>query len=460
MAYPQNLDAFDVLSDINETNITIINEYNKLLGIAKNSMTQADFKKADDYYEANSDVLRKVIPRASYFNLITDAIKEMEKYIITEKEQILVRDKDTNYTDKSQSDYDEVLANQAVGDIWIATSTITNGIDYTLINSIKVKNERGTYTELYTLSSNTYIIDIQDDNIKENSTVPNFKSLVYGYKGATTFTIRSSSDAPNYISIEIPSLKDGDIIILKNCSRSKLNLSHAKINNINYAFYNYGDINVSLETTIEVSKYYKFIFRTNVGDVNIYRDGVEQGSYNIGIINDNDNVTVAGLLDYNELTRDNSLLLDDMVKNNNSSNYFATLPDSTYGDYNTISSFKSRKLVGNTYSVSAVVDISISDNMLSSFNSAFNTYGEIEHGWYPLFQIGTMDSNNNFVSATFPENQYLGVFRMYDHQHVNAPEYCTLGITTNGVIVISGGNHTFKVGETWRLPFNITFTAI
>lgn len=460
MAYPQNLDAFDVLTDINETNIAIINEYKRLLSIAQNSMTQADLKKADDYYATNESVLKGVIPRASYFNSITDAIKEIEKYVITTKEQILVRDKDTNYTDKSQSDYDEVLANQAVGDIWVATSTITNGIDYTLINSIKVKNERGTYTELYTLSSNTYIIDIQDDNIKENSTVPNFKSLVYGYKGATTFTIRSSSDAPNYISIEIPSLKDGDIIILKNCSRSKLNLSHAKINNINYAFYNYGDINVSLETTIEVSKYYKFIFRTNVGDVNIYRDGVEQGSYNIGIINDNDNVTVAGLLDYNELTRDNSLLLDDMVKNNNSSNYFATLPDSTYGDYNTISSFKSRKLVGNTYSVSAVVDISISDNMLLSFNSAFNTYGEIEHGWYPLFQIGTMDSNNNFVSATFPENQYLGVFRMYDHQHVNAPEYCTLGITTNGVIVISGGNHTFKVGETWRLPFNITFTAI
>lgn len=460
MAYPQNLDAFDVLSDINETNITIINEYNKLLGIAKNSMTQADFKKADDYYEANSDVLRKVIPRASYFNLITDAIKEMEKYIITEKEQILVRDKDTNYTDKSQSDYDEVLANQAVGDIWIATSTITNGIDYTLINSIKVKNERGTYTELYTLSSNTYIIDIQDDNIKENSTAPNFKSLVYGYKGATTFTIRSSSDAPNYISIEIPSLKDGDIIILKNCSRSKLNLSHAKINNINYAFYSYGDINVSLETTIEVSKYYRFIFRTNVGDVNVYRDGVEQGSYNIGIINDNDNVTVAGLLDYNELTRDNSLLLDDMVKNNNSSNYFVTLSGSTFGKYNTISSFKSRKLVGNTYSVSAVVDISISDSMLPNFNPAFNTYGEIEHGWYPLFQIGTRDSTNNFVNATFSENQYLGVFRMYDHQHVNAPEYCTLGITTNGVIVMSGGNHTFKAGETWRLPFDITFTAI
>lgn len=460
MAYPQNLDAFDVLTDINETNIAIINEYKRLLSIAQNSMTQADLKKADDYYATNESVLKGVIPRASYFNSITDAIKEIEKYVITTKEQILVRDKDTNYTDKSQSDYDEVLANQAVGDIWVATSTITNGIDYTLINSIKVKNERGTYTELYTLSSNTYIIDIQDDNIKENSTVPNFKSLVYGYKGATTFTIRSSSDAPNYISIEIPSLKDGDIIILKNCSRSKLNLSHAKINNINYAFYNYGDINVSLETTIEVSKYYKFIFRTNVGDVNIYRDGVEQGSYNIGIINDNDNVTVAGLLDYNELTRDNSLLLDDMVKNNNISNYFATLPDSTYGDYNTISSFKSRKLVGNTYSVSAVVDISISNNMLLSFNSAFNTYGEIEHGWYPLFQIGTMDSTNNFVNATFPENQYLGVFRMYDHQHVNAPEYCTLGITTNGVIVISGGNHTFKVGETWRLPFNITFTAI
>ena len=336
MGYPQNLDAFDVLTDINETNIAIINEYNRLLGIAKNSMTQADFKKADDYYATNESVLKKVIPRGSYFNSITDAIKEIEKYVITTKEQILVRDKDTNYTDKSQSDYDEVLANQAVGDIWVATSTITNGIDYTLINSIKVKNERGTYTELYTLSSNTYIIDIQDDNIKENSTTPNFKSLVYGYKGATTFTIRSSSDAPIYISIEIPSLKDGDIIILKNCSRSKLNLSHAKINNINYAFYSYGDINVSLETTIEVSKYYKFIFRTNVGDVNIYRDGVEQGSYNIGIINDNDNVTVAGLLDYNELTRDNSLLLDDMVKNNNSSNYFATLPDSTYGDYNTI----------------------------------------------------------------------------------------------------------------------------
>lgn len=460
MGYPQNLGAFDILTDINETNITIINEYNKLLGIAKNSMTQADFKKADDYYEANSDVLRKVIPRASYFNLITDAIKEMEKYIITEKEQILVRDKDTNYTDKSQSDYDEVLANQAVGDIWIATSTITNGIDYTLINSIKVKNERGTYTELYTLSSNMYIIDIQDDNIKGNSTAPNFKSLIYNYKGATPFIVHLSSAAPIYISIEIPSLKDKDIIILKNCSRSKINLSHAKINNINYAFYSYGDINVSLETTIEASEYHRFIFRTNVGDVNIYRDGVEQGNYNIGIINDNDNVTVAGLLDYNELNRDNSLLLDDMVKNNNISNYFATLPDSTFGDYNTISSFKSRKLVGNTYSVSAVVDISISDNMLSSFNPAFNTYGEIEHGWYPLFQIGTRDSTNNFVSTTFSENQYLGVFRMYDHQHVNAPEYCTLGITTNGVIVMSGGNHTFKVGETWRLPFNITFTAI
>lgn len=460
MGYPQNLDAFDVLSDINETNITIINEYNKLLGIAKNSMTQADFKKADDYYEANSDVLRKVIPRASYFNLITDAIKEMEKYIITEKEQILVRDKDTNYTDKSQSDYDEVLANQAVGDIWIATSTITNGIDYTLINSIKVKNERGTYTELYTLSSNTYIIDIQDDNIKGNSTAPKFESLIYGYKGATTFAVRSSSDAPIYISIEIPSLKDKDIIILKNCSRSGINLSHAKINNINYAFYSYGDINVSLETAIEASEYHRFIFRTNVGDVNIYRDGVEQGSYNIGIINDNDNVTVAGLLDYNELNRDNSLLLDDMVKNNNISNYFDTLPDSTFGQYNTIYSFSSRRLLGDTYSISADISINISGAMLDSFNAAFNTYGEIEYGWYPLLQIGSINALNQFKNLTLNKNKYLGVFRMYESTHNNAPEYCTLGITTNGVIVISGGNHTFKSGETWRIPFNITFTAI
>ena len=460
MAYPQNLDAFDVLTDINETNITIINEYNRLLGIAKSSMTQSDFKTADDYYEANSEVLRKVIPRASYFNLITDAIKEMEKYIITEKEQILVRDKDTNYTDKSKSDYDEVLANQAVGDIWIATSTITNIFDYTLINSIRVKNERGTYTELYTLSSNTYIIDIQDDNIKGNSTAPNFKSLVYGYKGATTFAIRSSSDAPNYISIEIPSLKDRDIIILKNCSRHKLNLSHAKINDTNYAFYTYGDINVSLETTIEVSKYYRLIFRTNVGDVNIYRDGVEQGSYNIGIINDNDSVTVAGLLDYNELTCDSSLLLNDMVKNNNSSNYFSTLADSTFGQYNIINSFSGRKLLGDTYSISADVSINISGDMLNSFNTAFNTYGEIEYGWYPLLQIGSINSLSQFTNLTLPSNQFLGVFRMYESTHSNMPEYCTLGITTNGFIVMSGGNHTFKVGETWRIPFNVTFTAI
>ena len=53
MAYPQNLDAFDVLTDINETNIAIINEYKRLLSIAQNSMTQADLKKADDYYATN-----------------------------------------------------------------------------------------------------------------------------------------------------------------------------------------------------------------------------------------------------------------------------------------------------------------------------------------------------------------------------------------------------------------------
>ena len=82
MAYPQNLDAFDVLTDINETNIAIINEYKRLLSIAQNSMTQADLKKADDYYATNESVLKGVIPRASYFNSITDAIKEIEKYVI------------------------------------------------------------------------------------------------------------------------------------------------------------------------------------------------------------------------------------------------------------------------------------------------------------------------------------------------------------------------------------------
>ena len=450
MAYPQNLDAFDVLTDINETNIAIINEYNRLLGIAKNSMTQADFKKADDYYATNESVLKKVIPRASYFNLITDAIKEIEKYVITTKEQILVRDIGTNYTDKSKSDYDETLANQAVGDIWIATSSPTP--DHTMINSVKVKNEDGTYTELYTLAAKSYVIDITRDNVKANISEPSFKIMVYDYRGTTNFRISASSTTANYLKIDIPMLKDGDEVILYNNTDKDLKFSHVVINDKSYAFFTYGKINTSLETVIKSFKYRHFIFRENaVG--NDYSDF-------IGMIQDNGIVNSSGLLDYNEINGDSIIMLDEIAQNNNISNYFATLPDSTYGDYNTISSFKSRKLVGNTYSVSAVVDISISDNMLSSFNSAFNTYGEIEHGWYPLFQIGTMDSTNNFVNATFPENQYLGVFRMYDHQHVNAPEYCTLGITTNGVIVISGGNHTFKVGETWRLPFNITFTAI
>ena len=450
MAYPQNLDAFDVLTDINETNIAIINEYNRLLGIAKNSMTQADFKKADDYYATNESVLKKVIPRASYFNLITDAIKEIEKYVITTKEQILVRDIGTNYTDKSKSDYDETLANQAVGDIWIATSSPISG--YTMINSVKVKNEDGTYTELYTLAAKSYVIDITGDNVKANISEPSFKIMVYDYRGTTNFRISASSTTANYLKIDIPMLKDGDEVILYNNTDKDLKFSHVVINDKSYAFFTYGKINTSLETVIKSFKYRHFIFREDaVG--NNYSDF-------IGMIQDNGIVNSSGLLDYNEINGDSIITLDEIVQNNNISNYFATLPDSTYGDYNTISSFKSRKLVGNTYSVSAVVDISISDNMLSSFNSAFNTYGEIEHGWYPLFQIGTMNSTNNFVNATFPENQYFGVFRMYDHQHVNAPEYCTLGITTNGVIVMSGGNHTFKSGETWRIPFNITFTAI
>lgn len=450
MAYPQNLDAFDVLTDINETNIAIINEYKRLLSIAQNSMTQADLKKADDYYATNESVLKKVIPRASYFNSITDAIKEIEKYVITTKEQILVRDIGTNYTDKSKSDYDETLANQAVGDIWIATSSPISG--YTMINSVKVKNEDGTYTELYTLAAKSYVIDITGDNVKTNSSEPSFKIMVYDYRGTTNFRISASSTTANYLKIDIPMLKDGDEVILYNNTDKDLKFSHVVINDKSYAFFTYGKINTSLETVIKSFKYRHFIFREDaVG--NNYSDF-------IGMIQDNGIVNSSGLLDYNEINGDSIITLDEIAQNNNISNYFATLPDSTYGDYNTISSFKSRKLVGNTYSVSAVVDISISDNMLSSFNSAFNTYGEIEHGWYPLFQIGTMNSTNNFVNATFPENQYFGVFRMYDHQHVNAPEYCTLGITTNGVIVMSGGNHTFKSGETWRIPFNITFTAI
>ena len=450
MAYPQNLDAFDVLTDINETNIAIINEYKRLLSIAQNSMTQADLKKADDYYATNESVLKKVIPRASYFNSITDAIKEIEKYVITTKEQILVRYIGTNYTDKSKSDYDETLANQAVGDIWIATSSPISG--YTMINSVKVKNEDGTYTELYTLAAKSYVIDITGDNVKANISEPSFKIMVYDYRGTTNFRISASSTTANYLKIDIPMLKDGDEVILYNNTDKDLKFSHVVINDKSYAFFTYGKINTSLETVIKSFKYRHFIFREDaVG--NNYSDF-------IGMIQDNGIVNSSGLLDYNEINGDSIITLDEIAQNNNISNYFATLPDSTYGDYNTISSFKSRKLVGNTYSVSAVVDISISDNMLSSFNSAFNTYGEIEHGWYPLFQIGTMNSTNNFVNATFPENQYFGVFRMYDHQHVNAPEYCTLGITTNGVIVMSGGNHTFKSGETWRLPFDFTFTAI
>lgn len=458
MAYPQNLDAFDVLTDINETNIAIINEYKRLLSIAQNSMTQADLKKADDYYATNESVLKKVIPRASYFNSITDAIKEIEKYVITTKEQILVRDIGTNYTDKSKSDYDEALANQAVGDIWIATSSPISG--YTMINSVKVKNEDGTYTDLYTLAAKSYVIDITEDNVKTNISEPSFKIVLPDYYVDIIKTVLSTT--ANYLKIDIPMLKDGDEVILYNNTNKDLKFSHVVINDKPYAFFTYWQnpyftyrqIDTSLETEIKAFKYRHFIFRENAVGNNY--------SYPVGIIQDNGIVNPSGLLDYNEINGngDSIIMLDEIAQNNNISNYFATLADSTFGDYNTISSFKSRKLVGNTYSVSAVVDISISDNMLSSFNSAFNTYGEIEHGWYPLFQIGTMNSTNNFVNATFPENQYFGVFRMYDHQHVNAPEYCTLGITTNGVIVMSGGNHTFKSGETWRIPFNITFTAI
>ena len=321
-----------------------------------------------------------------------------------------------------------------------------------MINSVKVKNEDGTYTELYTLAAKSYVIDITGDNVKANISEPSFKIMVYDYRGTTNFRISASSTTANYLKIDIPMLKDGDEVILYNNTDKDLKFSHVVINDKSYAFFTYGKINTSLETVIKSFKYRHFIFREDaVG--NNYSDF-------IGMIQDNGIVNSSGLLDYNEINGDSIITLDEIAQNNNISNYFATLPDSTYGDYNTISSFKSRKLVGNTYSVSAVVDISISDNMLSSFNSAFNTYGEIEHRWYPLFQIGTMNSTNNFVNATFPENQYFGVFRMYDHQHVNAPEYCTLGITTNGVIVMSGGNHTFKSGETWRLPFDFTFTAI
>ena len=50
---------------------------------------------------------------------------------------------------------------------------------------------------------------------------------------------------------------------------------------------------------------------------------------------------------------------------------------------------------------------------------------------------------------------------MYDINHNLSPEYCTLGITTDGYIAMSGGHYSeFEVGQTWRLPFDFTFTAI
>ena len=138
-----------------------------------------------------------------------------------------------------------------------------------------------------------------------------------------------------------------------------------------------------------------------------------------------------------------------------SENYFNSSVTTGLGV--TINNFTSRIVCGNTYSIHGDITINITNSNIENFNNAFNTFGEIEHGWNKI--IKPQRSNAGF---SLTQNQYLGVFRMYDANgmHEKAPEYCTLGITTDGYIALSGGNRTFTVGENWRIPFDFTFTVI
>lgn len=454
MGYPQNLDAFDVLTDINETNIAIINEYNRLLGIAKNSMTQADFKKADDYYATNESVLKKVIPRASYFNLITDAIKEIEKYVITTKEQILVRDIGTNYTDKSKSDYDETLANQAVGDIWIVTCTVDN---LTQIYCIRVKNEQGNYNELYSMEMKTYYFEINDDNIKTLSSPSRFHIVSYS-GNLITYNGEKDGSRLSYLSINnAPLLKNGDSIIIYNNSSDDIKINHILINNEIYlAFYSDESkacVNAS-GSIIPKHNSRQYWYKAKIGKISdalstgmivnseILVNGLVENSVNYYIDYDGEKYDFTNLKEiYNDIY--------------SSENYFNSSVTTGLGV--TINNFTSRIVCGNTYSIHGDITINITNSNIENFNNAFNTFGEIEHGWNKI--IKPQRSNAGF---SLTQNQYLGVFRMYDANgmHEKAPEYCTLGITTDGYIALSGGNRTFTVGENWRIPFDFTFTVI
>lgn len=454
MAYPQNLDAFDVLTDINETNIAIINEYNRLLGIAKNSMTQADFKKADDYYATNESVLKKVIPRASYFNLITDAIKEIEKYVITTKEQILVRDIGTNYTDKSKSDYDETLANQAVGDIWIVTCTVDN---LTQIYCIRVKNEQGNYNELYSMEMKTYYFEINDDNIKTLSSLPRFHILSYD-GDSIVYNGEVGGSCLNYLNINnVPLLKNGDSIVVYNNSSNNIQINHILINNEIYLSFYYNEFNPSVKpmgSIIPIHNSRQYWYKTKIGKIS--------DTLSTGVVI-NSEILVNGLvenslnyyIDSNGTKYDFTKLKEIYDDIYSTSNYFDSYASGMSGL--NINNFSSRIVCGNTYSIHGDVTINVTNSNIGDFQTNFNTFGEIDYVWNKLIKF--QKSGTNSIKLT--QNQYLGVFRMYDINHNLSPEYCTLGITTDGYIAMSGGHYSeFEVGQTWRLPFDFTFTAI
>ena len=116
-----NLTDSDILNetasyeDIGIDNAEIVKEYNRLIDVAMNNNTVANWQAVSDYRTNNANVLNKVIISADTINNIIKTILTLEQYAIQKRNQLLI-----------QSDEPTT---QAAGDYWIKIDGNKNVLD-------------------------------------------------------------------------------------------------------------------------------------------------------------------------------------------------------------------------------------------------------------------------------------------------------------------------------------------
>ena len=160
MAFPNEIDEWlsTEYEDVNSYNSNVIKNYTFLLN---NAIETGDFTKLNEFINDNKDVLKKVIVSASTINNIQNAIKSVEKYVITEKRNIFISENEP--------------ANMNIGDVWLQTGSENQ------IICIKLKKEDETFDERTIFSPS---VDKKVDNLSnsfyEYTKSPNTPRWIHG----------------------------------------------------------------------------------------------------------------------------------------------------------------------------------------------------------------------------------------------------------------------------------------